>query len=72
MRPKDLKSKNVYCLCAYVGFLAVALDKYTFEVGGKNKKERQIKSIDNAFIIKDDIEYGFANVTPLWALGLTY
>lgn len=48
------------------------IDKYTFEVGGKNKKGRQIKALDNAYIVKDDIEFGYADVIPLWAVGLTY
>jgi uncharacterized protein len=48
------------------------IDKYTFEVGGKNKSQAQIKNTPNAFIIKDDIEYGYKNVVPLWAFGLNY
>jgi len=44
----------------------------TFEVGGKNKSKKQISSIENGFIIKDDIEYGFGNVVPLWQFGLIY
>ena len=48
------------------------IGKYTFEVGGRNKKQHQISGIDNAFIVKDDIEYGYANVVPLWAFGLLY
>lgn len=46
--------------------------KYTFEVGGKNKKQKQISGIDNAYVIKDDIEYGYQNVIPLWAFGFLY
>jgi hypothetical protein len=48
------------------------IDKYTFEVGGKNKTQQQIKNTPNAFIVKDDIEYGYKNVLPLWAFGLNY
>lgn len=48
------------------------IDKYTFEVGGKNKSQEQIKNISNAFIVKDNIEYGYKNVLPLWAFGLNY
>jgi uncharacterized protein len=48
------------------------IDKYTFEVGGKNKSQAQIKNTPNAFIVKDDIEYGYKNVVPLWAFGLNY
>ena len=46
--------------------------KYTFEVGGKNKKQKQIQGMENAFIVKDDIEYGYLNVIPLWAFGFLY
>lgn len=45
---------------------------YTFEVGGKNKKKRQIESVENGFVVKDDIEHGFLNTIPLWAFGLNY
>jgi predicted AAA+ superfamily ATPase len=44
----------------------------TFEVGGKSKTRRQIKGLDNAYVVKDDIEYGYANILPLWAFGLLY
>lgn len=44
----------------------------TFEVGGKNKKKKQIRNVDNAFVVKDDIEYGAMNVLPLWQFGLLY
>jgi len=41
-------------------------------VGGKSKSQEQIKETSNAFIVKDDIEYGYKNVLPLWAFGLNY
>jgi predicted AAA+ superfamily ATPase len=44
----------------------------TFEVGGKNKTQKQIVGLRNAFIVKDNIEYGYKNVVPLWAFGLNY
>jgi predicted AAA+ superfamily ATPase len=43
-----------------------------FEVGGRNKKQKQIREVENAYVVKDDIEYGYRNVIPLWAFGLTY
>lgn len=49
-----------------------AIDNYTFEVGGKNKSKKQIAGIDKAYIIKDDIEYGYLNTIPLWAFGFNY
>lgn len=48
------------------------IGKFTFEVGGKNKSQEQIQKTSNAFIIKDNIEYGYKNVLPLWAFGLNY
>ena len=48
------------------------IGEYTFEVGGKNKKQKQIQGVEKAFIVKDDIEYGYMNVIPLWAFGFLY
>ena len=49
-----------------------SVDGYTFEVGGKNKGQKQIQGLNNAFLVKDDIETGFMNTIPLWEFGLTY
>jgi predicted AAA+ superfamily ATPase len=46
--------------------------KYLFEVGGKNKAQKQIAGIDNAFIVKDHIESGRSNIIPLWIFGFLY
>lgn len=46
--------------------------KYTFEVGGKKKGQQQIKDVADAYVVKDDIEYGYRNEIPLWAFGLLY
>jgi predicted AAA+ superfamily ATPase len=46
--------------------------KYTFEIGGKSKNNKQIYSLENAFIAADDIEYGFDNKIPLWLFGFLY
>jgi predicted AAA+ superfamily ATPase len=43
-----------------------------FEVGGKSKTKKQIFDIKNAFIVKDDIEYGYMNTIPLWHFGMNY
>ena len=48
------------------------IGKYTFEVGGRKKGQHQIKDVDNAYVVKDDIEYGHQNEIPLWAFGLLY
>ena len=47
-------------------------DKYTFEVGGKSKGQKQIEGIENAWIVKDDIEQPILNAIPLWMFGLLY
>ena len=47
-------------------------DSYTFEVGGKNKQQKQIEKDGKSFVVKDDIEFGYLNVIPLWAFGLNY
>ena len=50
----------------------MVMDKYTLEVGGKNKTQKQIETIDHAFVVKDDIEIGSGNVIPLWLFGFLY
>ena len=45
---------------------------YTFEIGGRNKGSKQIAETDNSYIVKDEIEYKYLNIIPLWAFGLTY
>ena len=47
-------------------------EKYLFEIGGKNKSFKQIKDIDNSFVVADDIEIGFNNKIPLWLFGFLY
>lgn len=47
-------------------------DRYTFEIGGKNKTKNQIKGLDDAWIVSDDIEIGFRNRIPLWMFGFLY
>ncbi|WP_165173416.1 ATP-binding protein [Adlercreutzia sp. ZJ242] len=49
-----------------------AIGGITFEVGGRSKGADQLKGAERGIVVKDDIEYGFGNVVPLWAFGLTY
>jgi len=42
------------------------------EVGGRSKKRKQIKGLDNAYIFKDGIEIGMANTLPLYLAGFLY
>jgi predicted AAA+ superfamily ATPase len=47
-------------------------NKYTIEVGGKNKGHEQITGLKNAYLALDNIEYGFMNKIPLWLFGMLY
>ncbi|NLF44299.1 MAG: ATP-binding protein [Bacteroidales bacterium] len=48
------------------------IDNYTFEVVVKNEQQKQIEKDDKSFVVKDDIEFGYLNVIPLWAFGFNY
>lgn len=48
------------------------IDGKVFEIGEQKKGQKQIESADDGYIVKDDIESGYANVIPLWAFGLNY
>lgn len=43
-----------------------------FEVGGKEKGQKQIKAAEKGYLVKDDIETGYLNTIPLWHFGLLY
>jgi len=47
-------------------------DRYTFEIGGKNKSFSQIKDVKNSFIVVDGVEIGCQNKIPLWLFGFLY
>ncbi len=47
-------------------------DKYIFEIGGKSKTRKQIIDLQDAYIVSDNIEYGFKNKIPLWVFGFMY
>ena len=47
-------------------------NKFVIEIGGKNKDNRQIRDLKNAFVFIDDIEIGNNNRIPLWLLGFLY
>lgn len=47
-------------------------EKYSFEIGGRNKDHNQIKSIPHSFLAVDDIEVGYKNRIPLYLFGLLY
>jgi len=66
----QLKCGNTIHLSPTADFLIN--EKYTLEVGGKNKKQKQIAGVADAFVVKDDIEIGHGNMIPLWMFGLLY
>ena len=47
-------------------------DRYSIEVGGKNKGPEQIMGMQNAYLALDNLEYGFMNKIPLWLFGMLY
>ena len=48
------------------------IDGRVFEIGGRKKGQKQSQSVADGYVVKDDIESGYANVIPLWAFGLNY
>lgn len=44
----------------------------TFEVGGKKKGKRQLADAVHGYVVRDDIEYGYAKFVPLWTFGMNY
>ena len=47
-------------------------EKYIIEVGGKDKGFKQIKDLDNSFVVADGIEIGSGKKIPLWLFGFLY
>ena len=47
-------------------------NKYTFEVGGKNKTTSQIQGGENSWLVKDDIVQPVGRTIPLWLFGFLY
>ena len=66
----QLKYRNLLTLPAKGDFLIN--NKYTVEIGGKEKSNKQIEGLKNAYIAADDIEIGFGNKIPLWLFGFLY
>ena len=44
----------------------------TFEVGGKNKKGKQLREAVRGYIVKDNIEYASGKNIPIWMFGFIY
>jgi hypothetical protein len=47
-------------------------NKYTFEVGGRKKTQKQIQGMKNAYIVSDETDARYGNKLPLWLFGFLY
>jgi predicted AAA+ superfamily ATPase len=47
-------------------------NRFTIEIGGKNKTRKQLRGSPEAFVAADDIEYGHGKTIPLWLFGFLY
>ena len=47
-------------------------EKYTFEVGGKDKSFKQLKGVKEGYVVADGIEIGVEDKIPLWLFGFLY
>ena len=43
-----------------------------FDVGGREKSMKQLQTIKNGYLVKDDIASGYLRTIPLWHFGLMY
>jgi predicted AAA+ superfamily ATPase len=49
------------------------VQNYNFEIGGKSKQKKQIKeSLQNSYLVKDDILFSAGNEIPLYLFGFLY
>lgn len=47
-------------------------ERWLFEVGGQKKRFKQIRDIDQSFVVADNLEIGHGNKIPLWMFGMLY
>jgi predicted AAA+ superfamily ATPase len=47
-------------------------NNYTFEVGGRTKSNKQLKSLPDAWTVKDNLDYPVGRSLPLWSFGFLY
>ncbi len=66
----QLKYKHEVSLPAKGDFLVN--ETITIEVGGKTKTNKQIHSLENAYVAADNLEIGSFNKIPLWLFGFMY
>ena len=61
---------RVVCFVTSSAISDFEIDGRTFEIGGKTRQ--QIKQAADGYVVKDDIEYAFRNMIPLWMFGFIY
>ena len=49
-----------------------AVGRDMFEIGGKDKQQRQLKTYSRSFVAADGIEIGHQHKIPLWMFGFLY
>ncbi|MBT6844035.1 MAG: ATP-binding protein [Candidatus Melainabacteria bacterium] len=47
----------------------IQCEDYIFEIGGKSKKSKQIKDLENAYLVKDNCLIASSNSIPLYLFG---
>lgn len=47
-------------------------NRFVFEIGGRTKEQKQINGVENAFVVKDNIEFTAGKTLPLWLFGFLY
>jgi hypothetical protein len=50
----------------------IAVDTYTFEIGGRGMSESQLNGVKNGYVIADDLVYGSGSTIPLYLFGFLY
>ncbi|MBN2652606.1 MAG: AAA family ATPase [Spirochaetales bacterium] len=66
-----LANSNHQLFCSSLGDFTV--DGYNFEIGGKGKDSKQIaSSLENSFLVKDNINYCSRRELPLFLFGFLY
>lgn len=66
----QVRNKHDISLSSKVDFLVEG--RYHFEIGGKQKPYHQIKNLEKAWLVKDDIIHPQAQTLPLWVFGFLY
>lgn len=61
----DINTKNV-------NTMIIIVNKYINVLIIKSKSKKQVRQLENAFVVKDGIEIGSGNVIPHWLFGLLY